>query len=221
MPTIPPLAAYGLALALMFLPGRAAAQTRPAAPIMELPALLELFLLPADAAPDAVLPWDAATGSGSRVRWAFAGTLQALPHQRQQGFTLQRVGHVAISIDGQPAYEVVQQQRRLPGAWRVTLLGAREGVVHVDIHSEANTEEMEMDVPRLLERAGWTVTRFRCSREASPATFGRVVHVVEAPGRRVAWLQESWDYGALNGLLTALTVLHRFDDADTVECVTR
>lgn len=220
MPTFPALAAYVLTLAIVILPGRAAAQARPAAPIMELPALLELFLLPADVAPDKVLTWDAATGPESRIRWAFAGTMQALPHQRQEGFTLQRVGHIAISVDGQPAYEVVQQQRRLPGAWRVTLLGPREGVVHVDIHSEANTEEMEMDVPRLLEGAGWTVTPFRCSRETSPAVYGRVVHVVTAPGRRAAWLQESWDYGALNGLLTTLTILHRFDDADTVECVT-
>lgn len=221
MPTVHRLSALRLALALIVFPGTAAAQARSAAPVMELPALLEMFLITADAPAGAVLPWDAGTGPASRVRWAFTGTAQAQPHQQREGHALQRVGHVAISIRGEPAYRMMHQQRSLPGAWRVTLLGLPVGAVRVEINSEGDTAEMEMDVPQLLTEAGWKVAPLRCSRETSPAVFGQVVHVVEAPGRRPAWLLEGWDYGAATGMRVAVTILHRQDDADSVECITR
>jgi hypothetical protein len=215
----PALAA--LALAGMVCAGSAGAQQARPQPIMELPALLQLFLLPEGAPDGSVLGWDAGTGEASRIRWAFDGVRDAEPHQQREGFPSQRVGLVIVSVAGEPAYIGTYQGRRIPGVWRVTLLGPRAGPFRVDVSTEGDADEMTLDLPALLAEAGWSVTAYKCSRETSPAVVGHVVHTVRAPGRKPVWLHERWNWGSGTGMTVAVSLLYFQEDADKVECITR
>lgn len=190
-------------------------------PVMPLPALLGLFQLPAEAMDGSIPGWTVGTGGDSRVRWAFEGIQEAPPYQEREGFPYHRVGLVIVSHNDQPAYTMEYRTRQVPGVWRVTLLGPRAGPFKVTVTTEGDTQEMDLDVPAVLREAGWTVSPYKCSRETSPATFGFVVHVVEAPGARPMWLQENWNFGQAIGMRVGLELLYFKDDADKVECVER
>lgn len=190
-------------------------------PVMPLPDLLGLFQLPAGAPDGTILGWLDGTGPTSRIRWAFEGIQAAPPHQEREGFPYHRVGLVIVSRDGEPAYLMDYRERRVPGVWRVTLLGPRAGPFKVTVTTEGDAQGMDLDVPAVLREAGWTVSPYRCSRESSPATYGYVVHLIEAPGRRPIWLQENWNFGHATGLGIGLELLYFKDDADKVECVDR
>jgi hypothetical protein len=190
-------------------------------PVMSLPDLLGLFQVPAGASDGTIIGWDHGSGPDSRVRWAFEGIQAAPEYHEREGFPYHRIGHVVMSLEGRPAYMMTYQGREVPGAWRVTLLGPRAGPFKVVISTEGDAAAMVLDVPALLREAGWTVTPYKCSRESSPATYGYVVHLVEAPGRRPIWLQENWNFGQATGMAVGLELLYFRDDADKVECVDR
>ncbi len=190
-------------------------------PVMPLPALLGLFQRPAETMDGSSPGWTEGIGGDSRIRWAFEGIQEAPAHQQREGFPYHRVGLVVLDQGGQPAYTMTYQGRRVPGVWRVTLLGPRAGPFRVTVTTEGDAQEMDLDVPAVLREAGWTVSPYKCSREASPATFGFVVHVVEAPGGKPIWLQESWNFGHATGMSVGLELLYFKDDADKVECVER
>lgn len=198
-----------------------AAQQRAPAPVMPLPALLGLFQLPAGAPDGTILGWDDGSGPDSRIRWTFEGIREAPEPFQREGFPYHRIGLVVVDLNGVPAYTMTYQGRRVPGPWRVTLLGPRAGPFRVSILTEGNAEEMALDVPAVLRAAGWTVSPYRCSRETTPATFGHLVHLVEAPERKPIWLQESWNFGHATGMTISLHLLYFQDDADRVECIVR
>lgn len=213
-----PVTAFMLGVTLAA--GNASAQGQ-LAPVMTLPALLGLFQLPGDAPDGTILGWQDGTGGESRIRWAFEGIQEAPAHTQRDGFPYHRVGLVIVDQGGQPAYSMTYQGRRVPGVWRVTLLGPRAGPFQVLISTEGNADEMVLDVPATLRDAGWTITPYRCSRETSPAVIGNVVHLAEAPGHKPLWLQESWNFGHATGLSVGLHLLYFKDDADKVECFER
>lgn len=190
-------------------------------PVMTLPALLQLFQLPREAADGSIIGWSHGTGPDSRVRWAFEGIQEAPPYQEREGFPYHRVGLVIVAHANEPLYTMAYRARQVPGAWRVTLLGPRAGPFKVTITTEGDAQGMDLNVPAVLREAGWTVSPYKCSRETSPATFGFVVYLVEAPGARPIWLQENWNYGQATGLGVGLELLYFKDQADKVECVER
>lgn len=203
------------------LTGGLRAQDPPAPPVMTLPALLQLFQLPAGASDGSIIGWSDGTGSESRVRWAFEGIQAAPAYQEREGFPYHRVGLVIVAHSDRPLYTMEYRGRQVPGVWRITLLGPRAGPFKVTVTTEGDAQGMEFDVPALLREAGWTVSPYKCSREASPATFGFVVHLVEAPGGKPIWLQENWNFGQATGLAIGLELLYFKDQADKVECVER
>ncbi|MFN2317325.1 MAG: hypothetical protein ABR602_11630, partial [Gemmatimonadales bacterium] len=146
---------------------------------------------------------------------------EAEEYAQREGFPYHRVGLVVVSLKGQPAYRMEYRGREVPGAWRVTLLGPRAGPFKVSVATEGDAQVMDLDVPAVLREAGWTVSPYKCSRETSPATFGFVVHVVEAPGAKPIWLQEDWNFGQAIGMRVGLELLYFKDQADKVECVER
>ncbi|MFN2327061.1 MAG: hypothetical protein ABR551_14445 [Gemmatimonadales bacterium] len=220
MPLAPSKARFLVLLLPLGLVTPLGAQGQPP-PVMSLPALLGLFQVPAGAPDGSILGWTTGTGGESRIRWAFEGIQEAEEYAQREGFPYHRVGLVVVSLKGQPAYRMEYRGREVPGAWRVTLLGPRAGPFKVSVATEGDAQVMDLDVPAVLREAGWTVSPYKCSRETSPATFGFVVHVVEAPGAKPIWLQEDWNFGQAIGMRVGLELLYFKDQADKVECVER
>lgn len=187
-------------------------------PIMTFPALLGLFQQPAGTPEGSILDWDAGSGPESRIRWAMQ-EIRESPEFARGGYAYERIGHVVVELDGQPAYRMVFQGRQVPGAWRVTLQGPRAGPYQVLVSTEGDAQGLDLDMAKVLVAAGWTVEPYKCRRETEGATYGNLVHVVTPPGGRPLWLHENWNYGQASGLGIAVTLLYFRDEADKVECV--
>lgn len=190
-------------------------------PFMELPDLVALFLPPAGTDPGTLIPWDAGTGSVSRIRWTFTGIQESPEYLEREGYPYYRMGHVVITAGGKPVYEGMFRGRQVPGAWRVTMAGPRAGPFKVEITSEIQTGWFDLDAAITLKAADWKVTSHRCSREDSPATFGTVVHEVTAPGKAPVWIQEVWNDGSGSGYSLAIIIWYFADDAGKAECITK
>lgn len=215
----PAVPALVLLLGASPVPGVLAAQGGAAPrPVMTFPALLGLFQLPAGTPDASIHDWDVGSGPESRIRWAFPEVREA-PEFPRSGYAYERIGHVIVELDGQPAYRMVFQGREVPGAWRVTLQGPRAGPYKVVVSTEGDAQRMALDLPAVLAAAGWRVEPFRCRRETEGAVYGNVVHLVTAPGGRPLWLHESWNFGQATGLGVAVTLYFFQDEAEKVECV--
>jgi hypothetical protein len=207
-----------LALALLLGSLQAVPALAQPAPEAELGAVLRALLVSDGSRPGGLLSWDAGPHAIPGVAWTTDGPREA-NQAHGADVPYERTGRVALVDGSEPLYR--DPGSGAPGAWRVALRGPRAGVIRAELVSEGDAVSMDIVVPDHLRAAGWEVEPFRCDRARSPAIFGRVVHRVSAPGARMAWLEESWDYGTLTGMRIALVLHHREEDAAAVECVER
>lgn len=184
-----------------------ASQERPPRPIE----LLDLFALFAfdETDPSNIQSWRVAAEPGSPIRWVTEGI-------QRTGAGSMRQGGAIVTIRGKPL--TVLRRYIEPHEWRITLFGARAGVLQIEISSIINSDELALHdraLERLLGSRGVSVTPVKCLKNL--ASSGIKVYEIKIPKKKVAWLSHAWSCGSAGCSADLVLFLDR-KLVDTVGC---
>jgi hypothetical protein len=176
------------------------AKTRP--PSTTLPAILSTFLADSGVATRG-LPWT--TGNTLPIKWK---SVQPVPSQytMYNGVTSERTGTTRFATSDTSSI-----------AASVTVLGNADGVQRFWVQWDMNEFPSERG-DSLLLKAGFVLTPTKCSRATEGYSYGNLLMVVKAPGKKAAGMQEGWNC-AQNDCTVTVSLYYRKADAEKIECV--
>jgi len=191
-----------LTLAPALLVAQAPPKAKPKAPSTTLAAILGAFLADSGVATRG-LPWT--TGNALPVKWKSAGPVPS-QYTMYPGVTSERTGTARMSTD--------------TGTVTVNLaaLGNADGIQRFWVSWDMVTLPT-LTADSLLLKAGFTLKPTFCSRDKEGYSYGNLLQVIKAPGKKAAGLHEEWN--CAQEVCTATFVLYyRKADQEKVECAT-
>lgn len=170
-------------------------------PATTLPTLLGAFLADSGVATRG-LPWT--TGSTLPVKW---NSPKPVPSQYTMwpNVTVERTGTARMAASDTSTVEV-----------QVFVLGNDAGIQRFFVSWDM-VQLPTLAADSLLVRAGFTLTTTLCDRATEGYSYGNLLQVIKAPGKKAAGLHEQWNC-AQEDCTAAFVLYYRKADAEKVEC---
>jgi hypothetical protein len=143
--------------------------------------------------------------SGLAVKWESAGPVAADDWLKREGFTLRRTGTARVVVGSEPPLDAT-----------VVLQGTRAGFQQAIVFWNLLSGPFDGGI-NALRAAGFELTPLKCDREKEGASYGNVVWLLAAKGKRANPLGENWDC-AQNGCHFTLTIFKSPQSVDAIEC---
>jgi hypothetical protein len=169
--------------------------------VATLPEVLATFLADSGVATRG-LPWT--TGNHLPIRWKSA---EPAPTQYTMypGITAERTGTASLATGDTASVEAI-----------ITVLGNAAGVQRVWVSWDmAQLPSIRGD--SILLAAGFTLMPTKCQRETEGYSYGNLLFVVKAPGKKAAGLHEGWNCTHTDCTL-AYQLYYRKVDAEQFDC---
>ena len=170
--------------------------------------LISMYLIPASWQ-DTVPGWQTGAEPGSPIRWETDGIEWVDTRNAHI-----RTGEVLITISGEPIH--ILRKYWEPNPWRITVVGPRAGIIRIEISSQINSQELqlqnilegEMEKRRIQHRID------KCD-PLGAASDGERLYFIQFPEKHPAWLYHQWSCGSA-GCSSFLTVFLFKKDADAL-----
>lgn len=168
---------------------------------LTLPTLLSTFLADSGVATRG-LPWT--TGSTLPVKW---NSTKPVPSQYTMwpNVTVERTGTARMAASDTSTVDV-----------QVFVLGNDAGIQRFFVSWDM-VQLPTLAADSLLVRAGFTLTTTLCDRATEGYSYGNLLQVIKAPGKKAAGLHEQWNC-AQEDCTAAFVLYYRKADAEKVEC---
>lgn len=170
-------------------------------PTTTLPTILATFLADSGVQTRG-LPWT--TGSALPVKWNSAKPVPS-QYSMYPNVTIERTGTARMAASDTSTVEV-----------QVFVLGNDAGIQRFFVSWDM-VQLPTLQADSLLLRAGFTLTPTKCDRATEGYSFGNLLQVIKAPGKKAAGLQEEWNC-AQEDCTAAFVIYYRKADAENVEC---
>jgi len=168
--------------------------------------LVSIFLIPASLQSTAP-GWQTGAEPGSPIRWETDG-IQWVDTRNANI----RTGEVIVTISGEPIH--ILRKYWEPNPWRITAIGPRAGIFRVEISSQINSQELQLDMEGEMDKRQIRYRIDKCDPIGAASSGGRL-YSIQVAGKQSAWLYHEWSCGS-GGCSAFLTVLLFKEDAEAL-----